>query len=285
MKSAEAKSHAEKLPRLTATVSRSNPIDKLLIGILSLFRFYINLLQVFTQFFFGLIRLRSHEFRYTMETVVHQIIFSGIDAFYVVGAIAAMVGGVVMVQLIAFSTMFESEAILMQILVSIIIRELAPLLTSLILIARSGSAIAIELGVMQLKHQDDTLDGMEIDMIQFFHVPRVIGLTFSNMILVGYFVIITLGSALAISLFREGIYMGPMLANFIDALKLSDILVCIIKAGILGMVIALVCIYHGSQVKNSTTEIPQQTSQALVNSYLLCYKFTVAISVVAYLVQ
>jgi len=261
----------------------ASPVEKIRDGIIKLIQFYYQLFLLFTNVCAVLYQIKGKQWRFAQNSLMHQIIFSAIDALFVVGTIAAMVGGVVMVQLIAFSSAFATEQMMMDVLVSIIIREVAPLFTTLILIARSGSAITIELGTMRLKQQDVALDAMGINILKYFHLPRVLGMTISNVILTLYFVLITLASALFISLFREGVDIEGLLFNFIGALSLWDISLCIFKASVLGIIIALVCIFHGLAVGTSPTQIPQQASQALVNSYMICYKLNMVISIIYYL--
>ncbi len=258
-------------------------LEQVAAGLIAVGRFYLQLLSIFIGFAAAAIQIKGSQWKFVKNILTHQIIFSGVDAFFVVGSISAMVGGVLMIQLISFSSAFATDKMMMELLVSVIIRELAPLLTTLILIARSASAITIELGTMRLKHHDEILDSMGISIVKYFHMPRILGLTISNVALSFYFVLVTLASAMAISIFRENVSIESLLIDFVASLTLTDLLLCGIKSALLGLTIALVCIYHGLSVEKSSTELPQQTSAALVNSYLLCYKFNMIMSITYYL--
>lgn len=258
-------------------------IEGLLDKFLASLVFLRDIAAMFKNFTLSLYTLTGSRRQYTKRVIIHQIIFSGVDGLYVVGLISAIVGGVIMVQMVVYSPGFQADALLMQILVTTVITELAPLITAIILVGRSGSAITVELGNMKIKGEDLALSSMGIDIVQYNHIPRVIGLAVSNVILNGYFVIIMLASALFISAFQKSVNMAAMLTLFVDSLRLADIVINIVKGLLLGTTIALVCIYHGLRVTNSITEIPQQTSRAIVNSMILCFVISGFISLVWYL--
>lgn len=250
---------------------------------MSLFSYAGALLEIFFNFWIAFYMLKGSRWNYIKKTIINQVIFSGIDAVYAIGVIAAIVGGVVMVRVLSFSPTFETNAFIMQLLVSLIITELAPILTAVILLGRSGSAVTVELGEMRIKRHHEALEWMGIDIFQYFYVPRIIGLSFSCVILNAYFIIITLGSAVVITAFRTGVDWSSMLTLFVASLQLSDIAIGAVKGLCLGMIIAIVCLHHGQLVQSSATEIPQRTSQAIVNSFRICFLVNGLISFLWYL--
>ena len=259
-------------------------IEGLLDRFLGSLAFLRDIASLFANFVSALYTLRGSRWKYTKGVIFHQIIFSGVDALFLVGLISALLGGVLMVQMIAHSPAFHADKLLMQILVTTVITELAPLITTVILIGRSGSAITVEMGTMKIKGDHLALSSMGIDITQYSHLPRVIGLAVSNVILNLYFVLIMLSSALVISAFQQSVNVADMLSLFVDSLKLPEMIINVFKGALLGTMVALVCIYHGERVQNAATEIPQQTSRAIVNSMILCISISGSISLVWYLV-
>ncbi|MBI3581237.1 MAG: ABC transporter permease [Nitrospinae bacterium] len=239
---------------------------------------------VFLEFCVGVVRLKENQWRYTKGLITHQIIFSGIDAIYVVSVISMLVGGVVMVQLLSFSPGFQTDAFLMKVMVGLVIKEIAPIFCSLILVGRSGSAIAVELGEMKVKRHHEALEAMGISMFHYFNIPRIIGLAVANAMLVGYFVVMTLFSWLLISSFHQNIHLAGLLDLLAGSLSLGDVALSAAKGGLMGVIIAVVCVYHGGKVESSATEIPQRTSRAIVDSFLYCFIFDAAVSVGFYVV-
>ena len=245
---------------------------------LSLFEYFRGLTLLFLDFCVGLVMLKGNQRRYTKTLIINQIIFSGVDAIFVCSLISMMVGGVVMVQLLAFSPGFQTDAILMKIMVGLVAKEIAPIFSALILVGRSGSAITVELGEMKIRRQDEALEVMGINMTQYFHIPRIVGLGVSGAILNGYFVMMTLFSWLLISNFQKNVRVADMVNLLAGSLSMADFGVGALKGVMLGITIAVVCLYHGGEVERSATEIPQRTSRAIVDSFLYCFVINAAIS-------
>lgn len=243
-----------------------------------------DLLFLAADFAGALLALKGSQWKYTRNLIYHQIIFSGIDAIYVVSVLSAIIGGVVMVELMSFSPGFQTDSILMNAMVGLIIREIAPIFSTLILVGRSGSAIAVELGGMRVKRQDDALEIMGINVAPFFHMPRIIGMAVSNMMLNGYFVIMALVCWIAISSFDPKVDLAAMLGLLAGAVRFSDVMLGLFKGLMLGSMVAIVCIHHGMSVKNSATEIPQRTSRAIMESFMFCFVLDGVLSVVWHLV-
>lgn len=252
-------------------------------ALLGTFAYWRQLAYLFFECWHALFTLKGHRWRYTSNLIIHQVIFSGIDAITVVSFIAAVIGGVVMVQMMSFSPGFQANAFLMGIMSGLIVKELAPLFTALILVGRSGSAITVELGNMRVKRQHEALAAMGIDIVQFFHLPRVAGMVAVSVILNGYFIIMTVVSWIGISFLQGDVDIGTMLSLFAGSLDPGDLAVGVVKAAVIGMTIALICIHQGVNVKHSITEIPQRTSKAIISSFMASFIITMLISVFWYM--
>lgn len=260
-------------------------LERFLKARLGSFALWRQLAYIFMEFWLGLRALKGNHRRYVTTLTIHQIIFSGIDAVGVVSVVAVVIGGVVLVQMMTYAPGFEASAFLMGIITSLIVKEIAPLLTSLILVGRSGSAITVELGNMRVKHHHEALAAMGIDLAQFFYVPRIIGLTVAGIMLNVYFIMVTFLSWLVISTFQRGSDLGKTITLFAGSLRGGDFIINILKGGVLGMTVALVCIHQGLNVKSSATEIPQRTSRAIITAFIISFVINMVISVGWYVIR
>lgn len=233
----------------------------------------------------GLASLKGHRRKYVTELIVHQVIFSGIDAVAIISAIALIVGGVVTVQLLAYFPGFRTDPSLIDIVTSLIVKEIAPILTALVLVGRSGSAITVELGQMCLKNQDAALAGMGINIVHYFHLPRIAGLTIAGLVLNLYFVLMAFFAWSTFSVVQHGTDLAKMAPLFFNALNRSDFLVCMLKGAAIGMSVAFVCIHQGLNIQGSATEIPQRVSKAVVFSFLASFVISMLISLAWYLLR
>jgi ABC-type transporter Mla maintaining outer membrane lipid asymmetry permease subunit MlaE len=71
--------------------------------------------------------------------------------------------------------------------------------------------------------------------------------------------------------------------GIIHALSFTDVLLTALKGTVFGAAVAAVCCHHGLSVESSFTEVPQQTTKAMINSFVLCLLLDVCITIPVYL--
>ncbi|HOQ12979.1 MAG TPA: ABC transporter permease, partial [Spirochaetota bacterium] len=118
--------------------------------------------------------LRYIRFRSLYTIIINQTRFTGVDALSIVIIIALLLGATVIIQALTSLPKFGVEGFLGNLLVIIIARELGPLATTLIVIARSGSAIATEISVQKWSKEILAMELMGIDTKLFIVFPRII---------------------------------------------------------------------------------------------------------------
>ncbi|MCC6483523.1 MAG: ABC transporter permease [Armatimonadetes bacterium] len=151
-----------------------------------------------------------------------------------------------------------------------IVREIAPVLTAVVVAARAGSAISSEIGTMKVTEQIDALRSLSIDPVEFLVTPRVIAsvavfpmlTVFANWtgMLGGYLVAVLQG--VAGGAFKESVQR--MLMGY-------DISMGLVKAAIFGLVVALVCCQQGLRTHGGATGVGRSTTNAVVISIVAIY--------------
>ena len=121
------------------------------------------------------------------KVLILQILFSGVEALSIVSLIALSIGAVIIVEGGSILPRFGQTSLLYSILIVVITRELGPILTAFVIIARSGTAIATELGNMVVSHEIEAYISVGINPISYLVVPRILGVTISVMALTIYF--------------------------------------------------------------------------------------------------
>ncbi|HTP58659.1 MAG TPA: ABC transporter permease, partial [Spirochaetia bacterium] len=116
------------------------------------------------------VRRRQVAFR----VLVLQILFTGVEALSVVSLIALSIGAVIIIEGGTILPRFGQTSLMYSILIVVITRELGPILTAFIIIARSGTAIATELGNMVVSHEVEAYVSVGINPISYLVVPRVL---------------------------------------------------------------------------------------------------------------
>jgi phospholipid/cholesterol/gamma-HCH transport system permease protein len=145
-------------------------------------------------------------------------------------------------------------------------RELAPVITTLMLIAKNGSAMAAELGTMQVTEQIDALESMSISAVHYLVLPRVIAslLVFPMLTLLAN-VVGSFGAYL-ISVHMYGIDSASYLDYLFNFLSPRDIVVSITKAAVMGLIVATVCCFNGLRTTQGAKGVGDSATKAVVVS-------------------
>jgi phospholipid/cholesterol/gamma-HCH transport system permease protein len=218
----------------------------------------------------------------SMMVAYRQILFTGIEALALVSFFAIAIGGLVILQGNILLSNFGQSKIIHTILVTVVIRELAPLLTSLIVIARSGSAISTELGNMVVNQEIDVLRSMGIDPFSYLVAPRVIGVAVSTFTLSIYFCIAAVAGGWFFSNWFFPESFRVFFATFITRLRFGDILIELVKSAVFGVFVATISCYQGLSVVSASTEVPQRAIRAVVNSLVAVVVADVVITLLYY---
>lgn len=206
--------------------------------------------------------------RQSYRPLVSQIIFTGIDALPTIIFLGAITGFVFTYRLIAI---FDSIGDTVSILNYTVGLELGPMISAIILISRTGSAITVDLGNMKLHKEIESLELMGIDINNYLVAPRILGTTISQVCIAVFFTLVTLSVGILLS----GLLLSPTYFKYFFELAagLDPIIlpVFILKNILFGLFIGAIACYHGLRVGVSATEVPQQTQQAIVNSLLMLF--------------
>src|SRR5690606_15162446 len=133
------------------------------------------LFKVFYLAFRSTIVSRAQSFRTIFGVVSAQIYFTGFQALPLITVLAFATGAVVVLQSTSQFNLMGGGNAIGQLIVLVVVREVAPLLTALIVIARSGTAVASELGNMKANKEIESLISMGIDPQSFIVFPRLLG--------------------------------------------------------------------------------------------------------------
>ena len=201
-----------------------------------------------------------------ISVLFKQVFFTGVQALPVIALVALALGAIAIVQSLTQLPRFGGEAFIGKILITVIVRELGPILTGFIVIGRSGTAITTEIGNMVVQHEIEALESMGIDPIRYLVIPRVFGVTASLVALNIYFDIFALVGGFLVSKMVLFTSFTVFLREIVSSMVISDVIVSLLKGFIFGILISGVCTFRGFSVRISSTEVPQMASKAVVGS-------------------
>ena len=222
-------------------------------------------------------------FRLWWRSVVNQVRFTAADAIPFVGTVAMAVGGIVIVEASAQAIKFGASDTLGRLLASVIVRELGPLLTAILVIGRSGTAIAAELAACRVYGEIDALEAMGVNPLHYFVLPRIVGAAISVAALTVLFDAVTLTSGLLAASLIQNISLQEYVGSLKLAMRPSDIIAVTLKGAISGAGIAALCAFEGLRAGRAPTEIPQAVTRAVVDSLLFVVALTGIFAVLRYL--
>src|SRR5690348_16130781 len=167
--------------------------------------------------------------RATLQNLYGQVIFTGVDALPLVTFLSLAVGLTITSQMLKLATALGSESDVANLLTNIVGLELSSILTAIILIGRSGSAIAVDLGSMKLRGEVEGLELLGINVNEFFVTPRIIGAAVAQFTLAVYFAIIALFGGVFLTNLFSGVGGAHQLKKLAEAIGPEQVTVFAVK--------------------------------------------------------
>lgn len=200
-----------------------------------------------------------------VKQIIRQILFTGVEAMPLVGIVAFLCGVTIVIQATTNMPKLGATEYFGSILVMIVVRELGPFFTSLVVIGRSGSALAAYIGTMRVGGEVSALEMMGIDPVHFLVMPAFAGFMISMICLSTYFALIAIIGGLLVAQLTVNVPFGIFISKIIDALNYMDILISVLKSVAFGAIIAIVSSHYGLVVR-SIRGVPQAAIKAVVGS-------------------
>lgn len=198
-----------------------------------------------------------------------QIMRIGYYSLPVVGLTAFFTGGALALQIYLGGNRYGAEAIVPQIVVLGITRELGPVIAGLMVAGRVAAAIAAEIGTMKVTEQIDALTTLATNPIKYLVVPRLIAAVLCMPALVAIADSIGVFGGYVVATQSLGFSGGIYLKNTVDFATQQDIVSGLIKAAAFGFIIALMGCYNGFNSKGGAQGVGNATTAAVVSSSIL----------------
>lgn len=227
----------------------------------------------------------SQGMRTIFSVLSTQVYFTGWQAMPLISVLALATGAILILQGLSNLTLVGGTEMIGNFLVVVVVREAGPLLTALVVIARSGTAVASEVGNMRANREIEALESMGINPLSFIVFPRIIGGVISVLCLAFYYNFIAIIGGFFITRFLHNIPFNFYIDSFLSAFGKEDVLIFFLKNSFSGMIIFVVSSYQGLSVKKSPHEVPQVTTQAVVKSIIYVTVFNLAVTALVYLNQ
>jgi phospholipid/cholesterol/gamma-HCH transport system permease protein len=218
------------------------------------------------------------------RVLVMQIYFTFVQALGLCAMLALGTGAALSVIAFPFLQLLSSQQLLYPLLIAVVTRELGPLLTAFIVIARSATAIATETAGMVINHEVEAYVSVGVDPVEHLAVPRLLGVTVSLLLLNIYFSVFALAGSFAVVGFFHAVQADVFFGGLIRSLTVADLATAAFKSVAFGIVISVTAIGEGLAVERSSTEVPVAGLRAVTRSFAICIAFNIILSAMHYTV-
>ena len=195
---------------------------------------------------------------------------AGVAAFPVVTFVGFLTGLIIAFAAAQPLKLLGAEAFVADTIGIIVLRELGPLMTAIVVAGRSGPALAAELGMMKVNEELNALETMGLDPVRFLVVQRVVALTLLSPVLTAYAMAVgVLGGVIV--MITLGFPVSVTWSQLQGAVGAHDVLVGLSKGFVFGNLVAGFSCLRGLQARLGPTAVGEATTRAVVSSILAVF--------------
>ena len=219
--------------------------------------------------------------RLVVRAVAEQIYYTAIEPLGVFLVIALTIGTFAVVLSDALMRPNGLAPHVPSVIAHSLVRELLPIVIAVVLIGRTGTAIATELGYMRVSDEVEALEAVGINIDYFLVLPRLLGVTLSAL---GLTVVLSAAALVG------GFFVGDSLGMVPAGLRLHQIAQAVTpltvafalgKSSLFGLMISSINCFHGLAVGRVFTDIPRANVRGALQCYLACFLLNAALSLAA----
>jgi phospholipid/cholesterol/gamma-HCH transport system permease protein len=200
--------------------------------------------------------------------VLKQCESIGVSSSGIIVVAAAFMGAVLGYQFFVSFRLFNAEALLGGTVGVALFRELAPVMTGIMVTGRAGAAMAAEIGSMKISEQVDALDVMAVDPVEFLIAPRIIAGTIMVPLLAIFFTAIASIAGALVSCGVLGLDSTIYWSQYAKVVDAVDLIHCTTKGAAFGMILTLIGCFNGYRAQGGASAVGLATRNTVVASCL-----------------
>src|SRR5437660_2245000 len=221
--------------------------------------------------FSGLSLLAAFRRPYRVGLLFAQLEFMAWGSLFVVGLTGLFTGMVLALQTVYAFGLFNAQSLVGATVELSLARELAPIFTCIVIVARVGSAVATELGTMRVTEQIDALETMAVDPLNYLVVPRIVAAAIAAPVLTMLFNAIALFGAYMIAVWAKDLSPGTFLNRLQYLVEVKDITNGLGKAAVIGFVVTTIACFRGYKAEGGARGVGIATTQAVVGGLVAIF--------------
>jgi phospholipid/cholesterol/gamma-HCH transport system permease protein len=200
---------------------------------------------------------------------IHQAMSVGVGALPITSLISFFVGAILAVNAAYELRKFGAMHMVANAVAVSMTRELGPLMTAIVVIGRSGSAFAAEIGTMKVNEEIDAMETMALEPVQFLVAPKFLAMLLMVPCLTAWADFMGILGGGMFGVITAGFTWGTYIAASLDALVIRDIMTGLVKAMMFGLVITAVGCQEGFSTGLGSEQVGRSTTAAVVKSIFM----------------
>lgn len=228
-----------------------------------------NFLAFLGEAFILLLYTLRHPTKIRYRSIMAHISSTGLSALPIIATSAFLIGVVIAYQSLVQLQKFGADIFIVDTIGISLTRELAPLITAIVVAGRSGSAFTAQIGAMKMTQEIDAMKTMGFDPFIFLVWPRILALMIVMPLLIFFADMIGIFGGMVVAQAQAHLSFDEFIARLKNTLALKHYLIGIAKGPVFAFLIAMVSTYRGFQVSLNTESIGRYTTMSVVNAIFL----------------
>lgn len=214
------------------------------------------------------------------KQVVGEIQQAGVHALPILGLLSFLTGVVIAYQGGAPLEQYGANILIVDLLTITMLREMAPLMTAIIVAGRTGSAYAAQIGTMKITEETDALRTLGIGPLEILALPKLLALIIVMPLLTMFADVMGVLGGMVVAHTMFDVSYTDFINRMPEAIGPSTFWVGIVKAPVFAAIIVAISCHHGFAVKGSTEAVGAATTRSVVQSIFLVIVADAAFSII-----
>ncbi len=210
-----------------------------------------------------------HPSKIRYKSIIKGIENAGVNALPIIALTSFLVGVVIAYQSAVQLQKFGANIFIVDMIGISVVRELAPLITAIVVAGRSGSSYTAQIGAMKITRELDAMETMGFNLFDFVVLPRIIALMIAMPLMIFFADLLGIFGGMIVSNTQINISYSEFLRRLQNVLELKHFYIGLLKGPAFALLIASIGCFRGFQVKQNSESIGKYTTISVVNAIFL----------------
>jgi phospholipid/cholesterol/gamma-HCH transport system permease protein len=197
--------------------------------------------------------------------------FIGAESTFIEALVGLFTGMAFTLSTIVAFRQFSAEGMVGGVVALGMARELAPVLSAVVLTARAGSTMASELGNMRVTEQIDAITTMGVNPVQYLVVPRIVASVLMLPLLAVCFGLVGMFGSYVVAVFMQGVDPGVFVDRIKQFVEMKDMRMLFTKTLVFAVLVSVICCKKGFYASGGARGVGEATAKAVVASIVMIF--------------